>query len=74
MIAQTDREVPLKVRECENTSEGSSAEVFMLEHVLCRSHSSSEKSALAAKPQIGGNPALNLSSAGGARRRGDSVP
>ena len=42
------------------TSKGSSAEVFMLEHALCRSNSSSEKSALAATPQIGGNPALDL--------------
>ena len=27
--------VPLKVRACEGTSEGSSAEVFMLGHALC---------------------------------------
>ena len=46
----------------------------MLGHALCRSNSSSEKSALAAIPQIGGNPALGLESAGGARRREASVP
>ena len=73
MIAQTDRAGPLKVCACEGTSEGSSAEDFMLEHALCRSNSSSEKSVLAATPQIGGNPALDLQSAGGARWRGDSV-
>ena len=31
----------------------------MLGHALCRSNSSSEKSALEAKPQIGGNSALD---------------
>ena len=60
VIAQIDRAVPLKVRACEGTSEGSPAEGLMLEHTLCRSNSSSEKSALAATPQIGGNPALDL--------------
>ena len=60
VLAQINSPVPLKVRACGGTSEGSSAEVFMLEHALCRSNASSEKSALAAKPQIGGNPALNL--------------
>ena len=60
VIAQIDRAVPLKVRACQDTYEGSSAEVFMLGHALCRSNSSSEKSALAAKPQVGGNPALDL--------------
>ena len=60
VIAQIDRAVPLKVRACEGTSEGSSAEVFVLGHALCRSNSSSEKSALAATPQIGRNPALDL--------------
>ena len=61
VIAQIDRAVPLKVRAaCEGTSKGSSAEIFMLGHTLCRSNSSSEKSALAATPQIGGNPALDL--------------
>ena len=60
VIAQIDRAVPLKVRACESTSEGSSAEVFMLGHARCRSNSSSEKTALAATPQIGGNPALDL--------------
>ena len=60
VIAQIDRAVPLKVRACEGIPEGSSAEVFMLEHALCRSNPSSEKSALAATPQIGGNPALDL--------------
>ena len=60
VIAQIDRAVPLKVRACEGTSEGSSAETFMLGHTLCRSNSSSEESALAATPQIGGNPALDL--------------
>ena len=60
MLAQINSPGPLKVRACEGTSEGLSAEVFMLEHALCRSNSSSEKSALAAEPQIGGNPALNL--------------
>ena len=49
-----DRAVPLEVRACEGTSEGSSTEVFMLGHALCRSSSSSENSALAATPQIGG--------------------
>ena len=34
VIAQIDRAVPLKVRACEGTSEGSSAEVFMLGHAL----------------------------------------
>ena len=42
VIAQIDRAVPRKVCACEGTSEGSSAEVFMLEHALCRSDSSSE--------------------------------
>jgi len=60
VLAQINSPGPLKVHACEGTSEGSSAEVFMLEHALCRSNSSSEKSALAAEPQIGGNPALNL--------------
>ena len=60
VIAQIDRAVPLKVRACKSTSEGLSAEVFMREHALCRSNSSSEKSALATKPQIGKNPALDL--------------
>ena len=60
VIAQIDRAVALKVRACEGTSEGSSAEVFMIEHALCCSNSSSEKSALAATPQIGGNLALDL--------------
>ena len=48
VMAQIDRAVPLKVRACEGTSEGSSTEAFMLEHVLCRSKSWSEKSALTA--------------------------
>ena len=74
VIAQIDRGVPLKVRACEGTSEGSWAELFMLGHAPCRSNSSSKKSALAATSQIGGNPALDLKSAGGAWRRGDSVP
>ena len=60
MIPQLDRAVPLKVRVCEDTSEGSSTEVFMLGHALCRSNSWSENSALAATPQIGGIPALEL--------------
>ena len=60
VIAQIDRVVPLKVRACYGTSEGSSAEVFMLGHAMCRSNSSSEKSALVATPQVGGNPALDL--------------
>ena len=37
VIAQIDRAVPLKVRACEGTSVGSSAEVFMFGHALCRS-------------------------------------
>ena len=60
VVTQIDRAVPLKVRACEGTSEGSSDEVFMLGHALCRSNSSSEKSALAATPQIEGNSALDL--------------
>ena len=60
VITQIDRAVPLKVRACEGTSEGSSAEVFMLGHALCRCNPLSEKSALAATPQIGGNPVLDL--------------
>ena len=60
VIAQIDRAVPLKVRACEGTSQGSWTEVFMLVHALCRSNSSSKKSALAATPHIGGNPALDL--------------
>ena len=60
VIAQIDSAVTLKVRACEGRAEASSAEVFMLEHALCRSNRSSEKSALAATPQIGGNPALDL--------------
>ena len=60
MVPQLDRAVILKVRACQGTPEGSSAEVFMLGHALCRSNSSSEKSALAAAPQIVGNPALDL--------------
>ena len=60
VIAQIDRAVPLKVRACEGTSGGSSAGVFMLGGALCRSTSSSEKSVLAATPQIEGNPALDL--------------
>ena len=60
VLARINSPVLLKVRACEGTSEGSSAEVFMLEHALCRLNAPSEKSALAAKPQIGGNPALNL--------------
>ena len=59
VIAQIDRAVPLKVRAYEGTSEGSSAEIFMLEQALGHSYSSSEKSALVATPQIGGNPALD---------------
>ena len=59
VIAQIDRAVPLKVRAWGGTLEGSSAEVFMLGHALCRSNSSSEKSALVATLQIGGDPALN---------------
>ena len=35
VIPQIDRAVPLKVRACEGTSEGSLVEVFMLEHALC---------------------------------------
>ena len=65
--------MPLKARACERVSKGSSAEVFLLGDDLCRSDSSSENSTLAATPQIGGNPALELYSTGGARRRGDSV-
>ena len=42
VIAQIDRAVPLKVCACGGTSEGSSAEVFMLEHALCRSNLSSD--------------------------------
>ena len=60
VIAQIDRAVPLKVRASKVTSEGSSAEVFMLGRALRGSNSSSEKSALAGTPQIGGNPALDL--------------
>ena len=59
MVPQFDRAVPLKVRACEGTSEGSSSEVFMLGHALCHSNLPSENSALAATPQIGGNSALN---------------
>ena len=54
------RAVPLKVRTFQGTAEGLSAEGFMLGHALCRSNSSSENIALAATPQIGGNPALDL--------------
>ena len=43
VIAQIVRAVPLKVRACEGTSEGSLAEVYMLEHALCRSNLSPEK-------------------------------
>ena len=60
VIAQIDGAVPLKVRACEGTSEGSSAEVFILGYALYRSNSPSGKSALAATLQIGGNPALDL--------------
>ena len=60
MVPQLDRAVPLKVRTCEGTSQGSSTEVLMLGHVLCRSNSSPVNSALAARPQIGRNPALDL--------------
>ena len=60
VIAQIDRAVPLKVRASKVTSEGSLAEVFMLGRALRGSNSSSEKSALAGTPQIGGNPALDL--------------
>ena len=34
--------------------------IYIHTHALCRSNSLSEKSALAATPQIGGNPALDL--------------
>ena len=56
MVPQLDRAVPLKVRACQGASEGSLAEVFVLGHALCRSNPWCEKSALAARPQIGGNP------------------
>ena len=55
MAPHLDRAVPLKVRACQGTSEGSSGEVFMLGHALGRSNSSScVTSALAATPQIVG--------------------
>ena len=57
------------VRADEGTPEGSSTEVFMLGHALCRSNSSFENSVLAATPQFGGNLALDLYSTGVARRR-----
>ena len=38
VVPQIDRAVPLKMRACEGTSEGSSTEVFMLGHALCRSN------------------------------------
>ena len=47
--------------DCSNRqSDAPRGAFFMLGHALCRSNSSSEKSALAATPQIGGNPALDL--------------
>ena len=69
VVSQLDRAAPLKVRACKGTSEGSSTEVLKLGHALCRSNSSSKNSALAATPQIRGNLALGLQSAGVARRR-----
>ena len=60
MVPQLDRAVPLKVHACQGISEGSSADVFVLGHALCRSISWCEKSALAARPQIGENPGLDL--------------
>ena len=49
MVLQLERAVPLKVREGEGASDGSSTEVFiMLGHALCRSNSSSKNSSLAA--------------------------
>ena len=60
MVPQLDRAVPLKVQAGEGTSEGSSTEVFMLGHALCRFNLSSENSALMTTPQIGENPAFDL--------------
>ena len=48
----TGRSVPLQVRACQGTSEGSPDEVIMLGHAMCHSNSSSEKSPVAATPQI----------------------
>ena len=59
VIAQTDRAVPLKLRACEVQQRALRLKCLCLD-MPCRSNSSSEKSALAATPQIGGNPALGL--------------
>ena len=60
MVAELDSAVPLKARACQGTLEGLLAEFFMLGHAPCYSNSWSKNSALAATPQIVGNPALGL--------------
>ena len=68
VVPELDRAAPLKVCACQGTSESSSGELFMLGHAPCRFNLPCVKSTISVTPQVIGDPALDLWSAGVARR------